>query len=267
MEPVLTGTVALARDNGPGVLWGASLVIGAAYAVRSARRSGLDPRAMYWAAVIAIGVGLLGSRLLGMVVYRSDGPLALREIIAGGHSYYGGLVFGTIAALVYLHLRGLPMWRYADAMTSACALGYCIGRVGCFLNGCDYGVLTRGFAVRYPPDTEAFASQLQRGLIASTDALSLPVLPIQLFHAALGFILFLSVRRRAGGPGHRLGVFLLGYGVGRFVLEFFRGDFIAIFGSFSLHQVISLVLIAAGTMLVLRARGRAPATIVAAEAP
>lgn len=267
IERLLTGVVALVREDGPAVFWCASLVVGVAYAVRSARRSGLDPRPAYWAATLAIVVGVCGSRLLGMVVYPTSGPLALSEIVGGGHSYYGGLLAGTLTALVYLRVRGVPVWRYADAMAPACALGYCVGRVGCFLNGCDYGVLARGiFAVRYPPDTEAFVAQLQRGLIAPSETLSLPVLPIQLLHAALGLFLFLLLRRPAGAPGHRLGLFALGYGVGRFVLEFGRGDFSAVAGPLSLHQAISIGLVIAAAILLLRARGGVPASAAAAEA-
>lgn len=247
IERWLTAVVALGHGTGPAELWGASLVGAVAYAVRSARRAGLDPRRAYWGAIIALAFGLVGGRLLGLVVYGVGQPLSWREIVVGGQSWYGGLLAGTLAALASFRLCGAPVLRFADAMAPAGALGYALGRLGCFLNGDDYGVLTHGdFAVRYPADTEAFVAQGDRGLIAPLQALSLPVLPIQLLHAALGLALFFLLRRPAAAPGQRLGLFVLGYGVGRFLLEFGRGDFSATVGRLSLHQAISLVLIAVG---------------------
>ena len=254
----LTSLVRLGGDDAPGALWGASLAVGVAYAVRSARRAELDPRAAYWAAMLAVGCGLIGSRLLGMIVNGPGDERTWRSLIDGGRSYYGGLVAGGLAALVYLRVRGLPVLRHADAMAPATALGYCIGRIGCWFNGDDYGVVAQGFplAVRYPPGTEAYAAHLERGLIAPGDALSLPVVPAQLGHAALGLALFLVLvlRRPRAGVGSRVGGFALFYGVGRFALELVRGDFAAALGPLDVQQVISVGLVVGGAALVLRAR-------------
>lgn len=253
MEPALTMAVSLLHGDGPALLWAVALAGGVGYAVRSARRSGLDPRLAYWAAAFAIVAGLCGSRLLGMVVYGA--PSSLREVISGGHSYYGGLLAGAFAALAFLRLRGAPVLRHADAMTPAVALAYAVGRCGCFLNGDDYGVLANGpFAVRYPPQTEAFVAQVQRGFVDPVAALSLPVVPVQLLHAALGLALFALLAKASTRPGHRLALFAAGYGCGRFFLEMLRGEFTAAVGPLSLHQAISLGLIAAGTGLLLRQR-------------
>lgn len=253
IERRLTSLVAWGGAFAPTALWCGALVVGVAYAVRSARRSGLDPRTAYWAAMWAITAGLLGGRLLGLLVYRRDASLQWWQLVDGGRSYYGGLLAGAGAALLYLRARREPVLRHADAMAPACALGYFVGRWGCFFNGDDYGVLTDGrFAVRYPPATEAYVAQLARGLIPPAHALSLPVLPTQLLHAALGMALFWLLRRPRGEPGWRLGTFALGYGVGRFALEFARGDFVAAVGPMSLHQALSLGLIAVGALLWVR---------------
>lgn len=262
MEPLLTSAAALFHENGPAVLWSLALGGGVGYSVRSARNSGLDPRVAYWASVTAILTGLLGSRLLGMIVYPMGPNPGWREIILGGHSYYGGLLGGAFGAIAYFRLHQAPLLRHADAMTPAVALAYATGRVGCFFNGDDYGVLSNGaFAVRYPNDTEAFVSQVQRGLIDSSQALSLPVLPVQLFHAAFGLLLFGLLVRPEAVPGRRLGRFALCYGIGRFALEFARGEFTAAVGPLSLHQAISLGLVAAGAALLLRTRPRLAAAV------
>jgi phosphatidylglycerol:prolipoprotein diacylglycerol transferase len=266
MERWLTGVVRLAHESAPSVLWMGSLVVSLAYAVRSARRSGLDPRVAYWAGTLAIVVGLFGSRLLGMVVYASQGPVQLRDLIDGGRSYYGGLLGGAAAALLFLRLRGAPVLRHADALSPATALGYFIGRLGCFCNGDDYGVLARGaFAVRYPPSSEAFVAQVERGLISSTETLSLPVVPVQLLHSALGLALFFWLRAPDAVPGRRLGKLALAYGVGRLLIELVRGDFVPALGPLSLQQLISLGVVVAGVVLLWRARAAAPAAAAVAS--
>jgi phosphatidylglycerol:prolipoprotein diacylglycerol transferase len=265
MERWLTALVGLGHESVPGALWMAALVVSIGYAVRSARRSGLDPRPAYWAGTLAVVVGLFGSRLLGLVVYAHEGPIGLSDLVDGGRSYYGGLLGGTAAALVFLRLRRVPVLRYADALAPACALGYFVGRVGCFFNGDDYGVLARGgFAVRYPASSEAFIAQVERGLIAPSQALSLPVVPAQLVHAALGLALFFWLRAPDPIPGRRFGRLLLAYGVGRFFIELVRGDFVPLWGPLSLQQLISVALVVTGATLLWRTRNAAPADVAVA---
>src|SRR3712207_514662 len=58
-------------------------------------------------------------------------------------SFHGGAVAGTVAGVIYMWRRKLPLLAMADAAAPAMALGYAIGRIGCFLNGCCYGVPTQ----------------------------------------------------------------------------------------------------------------------------
>jgi phosphatidylglycerol:prolipoprotein diacylglycerol transferase len=128
------------------------------------------------------------------------------------------------------------------------ALGVAIGRIGCFLNGDDFGSLSHlPWAARFPPGTEAYADHLTRGWITPADALSLPVHPVQLYCALawLGFFAILIVYRPAR-PGLRLALFAVLQGVGRFIEQLFRGDFQPVLGPLSLTQLISLFFIAMG---------------------
>jgi len=62
----------------PGVMWSVALLVALAYAVRSARRSGLQARSMYWAVVCTLLAGLWGAHLLSLLVHGWEGgPLAL----------------------------------------------------------------------------------------------------------------------------------------------------------------------------------------------
>lgn len=233
----------------PGVVWTAALLAAAAYAVLYARRSGLDPRAMYWGGVCALAGGLWGSHVLALLVHGSDGDAsAWLRFWAGGKSYFGGVLGGAAAGALYLRARRLPLPAYADAVVPAVALGYGLGRVGCFLNGDDYGAVTRlAWAVQYPPGTEAFEAHLDRGWVGPAAQLSLPIHPVQLYAAVfgIGLCLFLT-SRRTNFVGQRFCLFAVLYGAGRFVTEWLRGDFREVAGPLSLPQVCSLILLLAG---------------------
>jgi phosphatidylglycerol---prolipoprotein diacylglyceryl transferase len=243
----------------PEVLTSVALLTALAYAVRSARRSGLDPRAMYWAVTSAIVGGLFGGHLMNLFVHGWQGPYSLLQFWQGGKSWYGGLLGGGLVGGLYFHYRKLPVLAYADAAMPAVALGYSIGRLGCFLNGDDYGTLSSlPWAVAYPPGSEAYLSHLSRGWIGPEAVASLPIHPMQLYASLFGLCLFVFLSAwRPRRDGRRLFSFLILYGVTRFFMEqWFRGDFRAVLGPFSLPQLFSLLLILTGGVLWMRERRR-----------
>jgi phosphatidylglycerol:prolipoprotein diacylglycerol transferase len=264
MMPVATSTIAascLLGSLDPGAVWATALVIALGYALLSARRDGLDQRAVYWAGALGILFGLWGGRLLGLAYYGVEGgPWDWLRFWSGGQAQYGNLLGGGLAVILFLKLRKLPVLTYFDSIAPALALGISIGRIGCFVNGDDCGTVSRlPWAVRFPPGTEAYADHLARGWIKATDALSLPVHPVQLYATLLwlGFFVVLVVFRPER-PGLRLAMFACLQGIGRFVEQYFRGDFQPLLGPLSLTQLISLFFIAAGIGVWLLQRNKEP---------
>lgn len=242
---------ALEQAIDPSWPWAAALVVGVLVAVRATERAGLDPRRMYWTAICAVLGGLYGAHLLGLFVFDDPDQSWLRPW-QGGKVWYGGLIGGGLACLAFLRVRRGPILPYADAITPAVALGYAIGRLGCFLHGDDFGVVAdHGVTLRYGPNTEAFVWQMQHGLLPATARASLPVVPVQLYHSLLGLALCALLWRPRQPAGRRLAIFLVGYGVGRFVIEHWRGDFHAWLGPLSPAQSVSAALIAGGLALAL----------------
>jgi len=238
----------------PEVLTSLAFVAALAYAVRSARLSDLDARSMYWAVVCSCLGGFFGGHLMNLLVHGwQGGPLAMFQFYQGGKSFYGGLIGGGIAGGLFFHYRKLPTLAYADAAMPALALGYAVGRIGCFLNGDDYGTLTTcPWAVVYPPGTEAYQAHLDRGWISPAAPWSLPIHPVQLYASLLGLALFFVLANwRLAREGSRFCAYLILYGVGRFVMEYFRGDFRSVLGPFSLPQLCSMafILLGAGVWL------------------
>lgn len=236
----------------PGILWGAGVVAALAYSLRMARRGGLDPRVMYWTCTLAIVSGQWGGHLLGIYYYGTDGhPWAWLRFWSGGRAEYGSFLTGLFTATIYLRVRKQSFLRYMDAIAPAVALGVAISRLGCFLNGDDFGTRTTlPWAVTFPPGTEAYADHFNRGWISATAPLSLPVHPVQLYAALFALALFVFLSQwHPSRSGQRFSAFLVIYSAGRFLDQYLRGDFQSILGPLSLTQVISLVLMFAGLFL------------------
>ena len=92
--------------------------------------------------------GIAGARIF-YVIQKSDQffpdgftlPALARTVnmTQGGLVVYGSLIGGTLAALIFLKINRLPVWRTADLIAPGMVLGLAIGRIGCLMNGCCYG--------------------------------------------------------------------------------------------------------------------------------
>jgi prolipoprotein diacylglyceryltransferase len=114
--------------------------------------------------------GLVGARLFYLYQYRqqiSDPFLEFFQIWKGGIVFYGSALGGLIAALigrrVFLKPFNISVWQLADVLAPSIAIGLCLGRIGCFLNGCCYGhVAAPECAAVHFPLTTAPARDLLR---------------------------------------------------------------------------------------------------------
>lgn len=166
---------------------------------------------MFWALA-----GLLVGARLGEIVfyqwtdwarYLAD-PIEIIAIWHGGMSFHGGLIGAVAAAVIYLRRQKLPILPAADAITLAAPWALMLGRIGNFINGELFGRVTDlPWAMVFPHGGP------------------LPRHPSQLYEALgegplLFFVLwFLRDRLPTGGV---LAVFLLGYSLVRFLVEFVR---------------------------------------------
>jgi phosphatidylglycerol:prolipoprotein diacylglycerol transferase len=243
---------------------------------RRSRRMGLDPTAMFDAAVYALIGGIVGARVFFVVDNWSefaDAPIRMIRLDLGGLTFYGGLIGGATCLLFTVWYRRLPLLRTLDVGASLVPLGHAFGRVGCFLNGCCYGRTTESWlGVRFPRVVDAggkvigsppYVEQLMDGRIPPTARWSLPVHPTQLYEVAyeLAFFFILSyilTRRRRDGDVAWLYAAL--YGCGRFTNEFFRADHapLAWAGGLTSFQVMSLGLVVFGLVMLIRSRLRPP---------
>ncbi len=180
--------------------------------------------------------------------------LAWAKFYNGGLAYYGGLVVGTWAAIRVAKRDGLPILKLTDVTAVGVAMGLFFGRVGCFLGGCCYGLVTDHWVgLRFPPWSAASEGQFREGLLAHPNQPSLPVHATQLYEA-VGCLL-ISVFLSVWGPRHKRFdgqvalLFIALYAALRFGLEYLRADDRGLYFGLSTSQWISLALAACVAVL------------------
>lgn len=229
-----------------------AFITGSLLAVREATRGDrafpATPQGGLWAFVGA----LVGAKVFWMLQF-SEAKYLWRAVFVweGGLVYYGGLVGGAIGLSAYLIINRFPYRRSADICAPYLALGQAITRVGCFLNGCCWGLPAENlpWAVRFPKHSPAFDRQVQDNLLDRSAATSLPIHPTQLYMLAgllvIALILKLALDRKVPFEGAvALGYCFL-YGVLRFVVESYRGDSARSVFGMTVSQTISAGLILA----------------------
>lgn len=221
-------------------------------------------------AIYALIGALIGAKAYWFIQYDSIWNVWRSIFIwQGGYVYYGGLIGGLIAVVIYLKATRTFDWRLADVCAPYLAMGEGIVRIGCFLNGCCWGgVSDLPWAVSFPPYSHAADQHFEQGLLASRSQASLPVHPTQLYMTIGLVFVFLLLRilmkRSPFTFSVALGYFVL-YGALRFTVEAFRGDSGRPLFEMTVSQMISLALAVGGATafaLVWHVRrGRGEATV------
>ncbi|MBO8158259.1 prolipoprotein diacylglyceryl transferase [Thermosyntropha sp.] len=189
--------------------------------------------------IIMVISGIIGGRLSYILIYEREefliSPLAV--LFTSGLSgliWYGAFIGGFIAYFIYVRKKKMPFFKIADMFAPYIALGYAIVRIGCFLNGCCYGNITDSVCGVVFPTVDTF-----------------PRHPTQLYSSALNFILFVVLWRlypRKKFEGQVFAVYIIGYSIYRFIVEFFRDSLIT-YGFLTLGQVYTLILLIIGVIL------------------
>ena len=195
---------------------------------------------------------LLGGRLGFVLFYNPShylaNPSEVFRVWDGGMSFHGGFLGVVVACLFFGRKIGTSLDRMLDLGAASVPVGLGLGRLANFINSELYGR----------------ATDVPWAFIFPADPLQVPRHPSQLYEAVLeGLLLFVAVRiathrfTALAHPGRASGIFALGYGLSRIVVEFFRepdeqiGYFL---GFITMGMVLSLPLFAIGIWLLLRSR-------------
>lgn len=203
--------------------------------------------------------GIVGAKVYYAILFRDWHLLFDRA----GLVWYGGLIGGFLACSWLVWRNKADYLTVADAAAPALAVGYAIGRIGCFLVGDDYGRPTDAwFGVAFPKGAPPTTAQALRDFGVSVDPNIPPdailrVHPTQIYESLAAFTMFAILMRLNRKPHRRglaWGLFLIMLGIERFLVEIVRAKDDRFFGPFTVAQLISVLLIITGSILLLRLR-------------
>lgn len=200
----------------------------------------------FWA---IIGL-LIGARIFATTIYDTSGiylqkpwlifwPFNEEMEFTGlqGMSYHGGLVGVVVAVILYCRIKRFSFLEWGDMLVAGVPLGYTFGRLGNFINGELYGrVTTAPWGMIFPQarplpasneTARSIADEVGMTVTDQEQLLNLPRHPSQLYEAFLeGILLWLLMwfvfRKRAHFHGYLIAMYIIGYGVARFIAEYFR---------------------------------------------
>ena len=217
---------------------------------------------LFWGVLGVILGGRLGQVLFYEPGYYLDHPLEIFMVWKGGMSFHGGFLGVLAASWLFARRNHLSFWQVTDFVAPLVPLGLAAGRLGNFINGELWGRVTapdKPWAMLFPQargeDLQLAAGNPQYAQgFAQYGAL--PRHASQLYEVLLeGIVLFVVLwwfTSRPRARGQASAVFLIGYGIARFVCEYFRSPDEGIFGHsylISMGQWLSLPMILAGAIL------------------
>jgi len=211
-----------------GVMVALGFGIAAMLIYRRAAELNVDKAIVLDLVIVILIYGIIGARLFYVLLnlgYYARRPLEIFMLWKGGLAWFGGFFAALAAAAVCSRMRGLHFWLVADLAAPYAALGQAFGRVGCYLNGCCYGIGAH---------------------------------PLQLYSATLLFAIFVVLmmwQRRARFNGEVLLGYCLLYSFKRFFMEFLRGDNPKVLLGLTIFQLISIAVFSAALVIfILKAR-------------
>ena len=242
------------------------MICGLAVVFHLARFRGHDPEQMWNLGGIAAFSGILGSKLLLLALdwreYAADpGKIFSIATLQSGGVFSGGLLLAIVCVWWYVRRHKLFYLSVADVFAPGVALGHAFGRIGCLAAGCCYGRETHvPWAITFH---NPWAAEF------SGTPLNIPLHPTQLYEFVaelINFAFLYWLCKRKQFEGQVIALFMIVYGIERFIFEFYRGDpgRGSVFGGLlSVTQLIALGLVISGFAIYLRRtplRSAAPAS-------
>ena len=238
-------------------------------ACMEAKRTGQDYNQYIDFAIYAILFSVIGARIYYVVFswdYYSRHPLEIINIREGGLAIYGGVIAAILTCFIYTKIKKMSFRTVADTSILGLLLGQIIGRWGNFFNREAFGQVTGdgnplamriffddNYSVSQVPETVKTGMENLRGK-ALEDIGYIQVQPTFLYESLwnlLVLILILIFRRKKKFEGEILLWYLIGYGLGRAVIEGFRTDqLIMPVTGWPVSQFLLIVLVVVLTLIV-----------------
>ncbi|MDG2306827.1 MAG: prolipoprotein diacylglyceryl transferase [Candidatus Binatia bacterium] len=171
---------------------GLAVVLAASLGIRSAVRNAELPLRSVLAAVVLIALAVfVGGRLhfaLPRLHLFAYDPLHVLRLTSGGLHAPGAICGAVVGGWVSLRALGLPVARFADAFAPSVGVGIAVARLGCFLNGCCFGLVCElPWGLEMPVGSLPYREQIEKGILPRGAARSLPVHALPLYFSGVAW--------------------------------------------------------------------------------
>ena len=199
---------------------------------------------LFWAIIF----GIIGARiyyvLFNLELYNSFWDAC--KIWEGGLAIHGGLIAGILVILIYSKKYNVRAIRIFDFLAPAMILAQAIGRWGNFFNMEAHGPATTLAHLQSLHIPEFIINGMK-----INDTYYTPTFLYESIWCLIGFIILLIVRRlKITKVGQPFAVYLMWYGLGRFIIESMRTDSLML-GGFKVAQIISVLMILFGLIIIM----------------
>ena len=188
-----------------GMMVAIAFLTGIFIAKLEALRKGIKTDLVYDLSFYFLIGSIMGARIYYILFFGLkdflENPASIFMIWQGGLSIHGGIFGGVITGIIFSKVRKISFWGLADLVSPSIILGQAIGRIGCFLNGCCYGINNQ---------------------------------PTQIYELVLdfiGFFLLWGLRKKMKFEGGLFLTYLMAYSVIRIIVSQFRADNLYLFNT------------------------------------
>ena len=236
-----------------GVIIALGMLAGALVAYREAKKTGQKVDDYIDFTLYTLIAAIIGARIYYVIFewdYYSAHPLEIFNLRAGGLAIYGGVLASVLTLFIFTKVKKLKFWLMADTAVQGLIIGQIIGRWGNFFNREAFGGYTDSlFAMQLPvSEAKGITQELIEHLVTIDGVSYVQVHPTFLYEGTWNLLLFIGIclyKRHKKFDGEIFAIYLMGYGVGRFIIEGLRTDQLVIkaLGGIAASQVLSIVLI------------------------
>ncbi|MFH1387433.1 MAG: prolipoprotein diacylglyceryl transferase [bacterium] len=201
-----------------GLMVATGVLLWLAISLYFAKKEKIEAQTIFDLAIYVIIASVIGARLfyvLGQPEYFRRHPFDIIMVQNGGLVFLGGLILGLLSIIIFAKKYKLPLAKILDILTPGVIIGYALGRIGCFFNGCCFGLPTElPWGMAFPHDC-----------LAGTFFPYSHIHPTQLYSSLIAFLIFGLLlwqypRKSYDGQIFYWGIIL--YSIYRFLIEFIR---------------------------------------------